>query len=78
MLTVGWKTLSDFLIVFGSILGYVALALEAVIHYRDLKNWIMEPNFQLQMYSKEHFVTDVMVTNTNRKLIDRLARVRCH
>jgi len=55
-------TLWDLIVALGSILGYVVLALEVVLHYADLKRLIMKPNFQLLMCVKGSFAS-IMVTN---------------
>ena len=35
----------------------------AILHYTDLKRWVMKPNFQLGMYTKDNFAS-IMVPNT--------------
>ena len=62
MSAVDWKSVIESLIALGGVLAYVALALEAILHFADLKRWIMKPNFRVQMHSKENFAS-VMVTN---------------
>jgi hypothetical protein len=62
MSVVSWKSVFDFLLALGSILGYVVLVLEGIVHYADLKRWFMKPNFRLEMYSGG-FVSNIMVTN---------------
>ena len=63
MSAIDWKQVSESLIALGAFLAYVALALEAVLHYADLKRWIMKPNFQLGVYPKGSYAS-IMVTNT--------------
>jgi hypothetical protein len=55
--------LPDSLVAFGSLLGSVALVLEIILHYADLKRWVMRPNFQLAMYPKGSYAS-IVVTNT--------------
>jgi hypothetical protein len=60
---VDWRGVSDYLLTFGAFLGYVALALEIVLHYADLKKMIMRPNFRLAMYPIDEFSASISVTN---------------
>jgi hypothetical protein len=58
-----WKPISEFVIALGAFLGYLALILEVVLHYTDLKRMIMKPNFQLAMHPKGSFFASIAVTN---------------
>lgn len=62
MSTIDWKPVFDSLIALGAFLAYVAVILEVVLHYADLKRQIMKPNFQLRMYPKGSYA-GIMVTN---------------
>jgi hypothetical protein len=63
MSAIDWKPISEFVIALGAFLGYLALVLEVVLHYTDLKKMIMKPNFQLAMYPKGSLVALIAVTN---------------
>jgi hypothetical protein len=60
---IDWKSLGDYAIALGAILGYVALALEIFLHYTDLKRILMRPNFQLAMRPQGDFYAAIAVTN---------------
>jgi len=76
MSEIDWKTALNLLIASGGVLAYVALILELVLHFDDLKAKTMKPNFQLSMktipYRDGNLNTHIYVENpkTNWRVAD--------